>query len=171
MHSSKNFVLSEKATHSHNPIASHSMSVITYCHQKNLLRVRTKPHIRLCKDWSSQRFKSLPSILCKIVVVQSRLPNKRRSFYQNHRFDRRFEPSPGVERAAALRLLLVLFVEAKRINSFPFGNFLTSKKLAPVGAARCACKGASRFCKPRSRSHRWRYHKGRFAAFHLLLKK
>ena len=36
-------------------------------------------------------------------------------------------------------LLLVLFVEAKRINSFPLGNFLTSRKLAPVGTARCAC--------------------------------
>ena len=38
--------------------------------------------------------------------------------------------SPGVERAAALRLLLVLFVEAKRIKPFPFGKVL-------------------RFCKPR----------------------
>ena len=37
---------------------------------------------------------------------------------------------------------LVLFAEAKRINSFPFGNFLTSRKFAPVGAARCAC-----FCR------------------------
>ena len=58
----------KKVSHSHNPIASLSQSVITYCHQKNPLRVRTKPHIRLCKAWSSQRFKSLPSILSEIVV-------------------------------------------------------------------------------------------------------
>ena len=64
----ENSVLSKKATHFHNPIASHSMSVITYCYQKNPLRVHTKPHIRLCYAWSSQRFKSLSSILCKIVV-------------------------------------------------------------------------------------------------------
>ena len=54
-------------------------------------------------------------------------------------------------------LLLVLFVEAKRINPFPFGNFPLHGKHAPVGAARCACYGASRFGKPRFRSHRWRY--------------
>ena len=36
-------------------------------------------------------------------------------------------------------LLLVLFVEAKRINPFPFGNFPLHGKHAPVGAARCAC--------------------------------
>ena len=64
----ENSVLSKKAPHFHNPIASHSMSVITYCHQKNPLRVRTKPYIRLCKAWSSQRFKSLPSILWKIAT-------------------------------------------------------------------------------------------------------
>ena len=117
-------------------------------------------------------------------------------------------------------LLLVLFVEAKRIKPFPFRNFLTGRKFAPAGAARsaclsaacggypccyrnnhaasrhfpaakplkrslsgtfhlllkkqdktrgvgappptekarCACYGASRFCKPRFSSHRWRYH-------------
>ena len=64
----KNFVLSKKATHSHNPIASLSMSVITYCHQKNSLRVRTEPNIQFCYAWSSQRFKSLPSILCEKAV-------------------------------------------------------------------------------------------------------
>ena len=44
----KKFILSKKATHSHNIIATLLQSVITYCHQKNLLRVRTKLHIRLC---------------------------------------------------------------------------------------------------------------------------
>ena len=103
--------------------------------------------------------------------AHSRLPDKSRSSHPQYCIDRRFEPSPGVERAAALRLLLVLFVEAKRIKPFPFGNFPLHGKQAHVGAARCACYKDSRFCKPRSRSHRWRYHKGRFAAFHLLLKK
>ena len=63
-----NFVLSKKTTHSHNPIASLSMSVITYCQQKNSLRIYTRPHIRLCYAWSSQRFKSLPSISCKTAA-------------------------------------------------------------------------------------------------------
>ena len=58
----------KKATHSHNPIVSLSQSVITYCYQKNPLRVRTKLHILFYYAWSSQRFKSLPSILCKIAI-------------------------------------------------------------------------------------------------------
>ena len=62
---SKTFVLSKKATHSYNPIASHSMSVITYCYQRNPLRVRTQLHILFYYAWSSQRFKSLPSIFAK----------------------------------------------------------------------------------------------------------
>ena len=123
----------KKATHSHNPIASLSMSVITYCHQKNLLRVRTKPHIRLCKDWSSQRFKSLPSILCKIGFVHNRLPDENQNFNPKYYIDRRFEPSSGVERAAALRLLLVLFVEAKRIKPSPFGNFWQAESSPLLG--------------------------------------
>ena len=52
--------------------------------------------------------------------------------------DRVLNRSPGVERAAALRLLLVLFVEAKRINPFPF-------------------RGVSRFCKPRFSAHRQQF--------------
>ena len=65
---SKNSALSKKAPHSHNIIATLLQSVITYCYQKNPLRVRTKPHIRLCYAWSLQRFKSLPSILCEKAV-------------------------------------------------------------------------------------------------------
>ena len=48
----ENSVLSKKATHFHNPIASHSMSVITYCYQKNPLRVRTELNIQFCYAWS-----------------------------------------------------------------------------------------------------------------------
>ena len=158
MHSSKKFVLSKKATHSHSPIASLSQSVITYCHQKNPLRVRTKPYIRLCYAWSSQRFKSLPSILCEIVwLAHSRLPDESRSSYPKHRIDRRFEPFPESRGPQTSGVLPVLFVQAKRINLFPFGSFPLHGKHAPVGAARCACYGASRFGKPRFRSHRWRY--------------
>ena len=116
MHFSKNYILSKKATHFHKPIATHSQSVITYCQQKNPLRVRTKLHIHLCKAWSSQRFKSLPSILCKIVVVQSRLPNKRRSFYQNHRFDRRFEPGSQGETPSAFWFFLQKQKERKNVS-------------------------------------------------------
>ena len=50
---------------------------------------------------------------------------------------------PGVERAAALRLLLVLFASTKRIKPFPFGNFPLHGKFAPVGAARSACFSAA----------------------------
>ena len=136
MHSSKNFVLPEKATHSHNPIASLSMSVITYCHQKNPLRVRTKPYIRLCKAWSSQRFKSLPSILCEIVVVQSRLPDKSRSFSQNNVSTGDLNRGRRVE----TRLLFGSFCRSKKnVKPFPFGSFPLHGKHAPVGAARCAC--------------------------------
>ena len=64
------------------------------------------------------------------------------------------------------RLLFGSFCRSKKnTKTFPFGNFLTSRKFAPVGAARFACYGASRFCKPRSRSHKWRCHTGRCAAF------
>ena len=43
---------------------------------------------------------------------------------------------------------LVLFAEAKRTQKrFPFGNFLTSRKFAPVGAT--PLQGVSRFRKPR----------------------
>ena len=134
MHSSKKFVLSEKATHSHNPIASLSMSVITYCHQKNPLRVRTKPYIRLCYAWSSQRFKSLPSILCEIVwLAHSRLPDESRSSYPKHRIDRRFEPFPESRGPQTSGVLPVLFVQAKRIKPFPFRNFLTAESMPLSG--------------------------------------
>ena len=38
------------------------------------------------------------------------------------------------------RLLFGSFCRSKKnVKPFPFGNFLTSRKFAPVGAARCAC--------------------------------
>ena len=64
------------------------------------------------------------------------------------------------------RAFCVTFCTPQKVTSrLPFGNFLTSRKFAPVGAARCACKGASRFCKPRISSHRRRFRTGRCTAF------
>jgi len=49
------------------------------------------------------------------------------------------------------RLLFSSFCRSKKnVKPFPFGNFPLHGKLAPVGAAHCACYEASRFCKPRS---------------------
>ena len=118
----KNFVLSKKVPHSHTPIASLSQSVITYCHQKNPLRVCPKLHIHFCYAWSSQRFKSLPSILCEIVVVQSRLPDKSRSFSQNN------VSTGDLNRGRRVKPRLL------------FGSFCRSKKNKPVslsGAFHC----------------------------------
>ena len=109
--------------------------------------------------------------------AHSRLPDKSRSSYPKHRFDRRFEASPESRGSQPSGLLLVLFVEAKRIKPFPFGKVsrFTNLKPAhrkggfaqsklkpfppcgnpwgveappPTEKARCACYGASRFCKP-----------------------
>ena len=136
---SRNFVLSKKATHSHNPIASLSMSVITSCHQKNPLRDRTEPNIQFCYAWSSQRFKSLPSILCEIVVVQSRLPDKSRSFSQNNvstgdlNRGRRVKP----------RLLFGSFCRSKKNKLVPFRELPDKQEVCP-----CRGRHASRAIAP-----------------------
>ena len=110
------------------------MSVITYCYQKNPLRVHTKPHIRLCYAWSSQRFKSLPSILCEIVVVQSRLPDKSRSFSQNNvstgdlNRGRRVKP----------RLLFGSFCRSKKNKLVPFRELPDKQEV-------CPCRGSMLF--------------------------
>ena len=70
------------------------------------------------------------------------------------------------------RLLFGSFCRSKKnVKTSPLRELSIAWKACSVGAARCACYEASRFCKPRSSSHRWRYRIGRFAAFHLLLKK
>ena len=68
-------------------------------------------------------------------------------------------------RACPACFLCYFLHAAKSNNPFPLGNFLTSRKFAPVGAARRACKGVSRFCKPRISAPQWRFRTGRFAAF------
>ena len=134
-----NFILFKRATHSHNPIASLSQSVITYCYQKNPLRVRTKPNIQFCYAWSSQRFKSLPSILCEIVVVQSRLPDKSRSFSQNNvstgdlNRGRRVKP----------RLLFGSFCRSKKNKLVPFRELPDKQEVCP-----CRGRHASRAIAP-----------------------
>jgi len=70
------------------------------------------------------------------------------------------------------RLLFGSFCRSKKnVKTSPLRELSIAWKHAPTGAARCACYEASRFCKPRSSSPQWRYRIGRFAAFHLLLKK
>ena len=61
---------------------------------------------------------------------QNRLPDECRSFQKKSRIDRRFESSPESRGSQTSGVLLVLFVHAKRINSFP-------------------SQGALRFCKSR----------------------
>ena len=136
---SKNSALSKKAPHSHNIIATLLQSVITYCYQKNPLRVRTKPNIQFCYAWSSQRFKSLPSILCEIVVVQSRLPDKSRSFSQNNvstgdlNRGRRVKP----------RLLFGSFCRSKKNKLVPFRELPDKQEVCP-----CRGRHASRAIAP-----------------------
>ena len=130
---SRNFVLSKKATHSHNPIASLSQSVITHCHQKNPLRVRTKPHIRLCKAWSSQRFKSLPSILCKIVVCTAGYLMKAGHLIQN--IVSTGDLNRG--RRACPACFLCYFLHAAKSNiPFPFRELSDKQKV-------CPCRGST----------------------------
>ena len=59
----------------------------------------------------------------------------RRKFLQNH-FRQSFESSPESRGSQTSGVLLVLFVQAKRINSFPF-------------------RKAPRFCKPRNSTPQW----------------
>ena len=71
----------------------------------------------------SHRFKSSPAIPGKVAVfcVVGYMMNAGH-FQLKSRIERRFESSPRVERAAALRVLPVLFVQAKRIKPFPYGR-------------------------------------------------
>ena len=123
---SKNSALSKKAPHSHNIIATLLQSVITYCYQKNPLRVRTKPHIRLCYAWSLQRFKSLPSILCEIAVSAKLVTCRKPVISVKTPFRPAIWTGPGVQRSADLWCT--------------FGSFRTSEKNKPVslsGAFHC----------------------------------
>ena len=80
----------------------------------------------------------------------------RRKYLQKY-FRQSFESSPGVERAAALRVLLVLFVQAKRIKPFSLQRTLRfckprinpTKQQLRTNKIKTFPKGDSRFCKPR----------------------
>ncbi len=63
----------------------------------------------------------------------SRLPVESRSSYPKHRFDRRFEPFSESRGPQTSGVLLVLFVQAKRIKPFPFRNFLTAESMPLSG--------------------------------------
>ena len=74
--------------------------------------------------------------------AHSRLLIENWSSYPKHRFDRRFEPG---SQGGTPRAFCVTFCTPQKVTiRLPFGNFLTSRKFAPVGVARCACYGASR---------------------------
>ena len=68
---------------------------------------------------------------------RGRLHDERRSFPPKSRIERRFESSPESRGSQTSGVLLVLFVQAKRINSF-------------------SLQRTSRFCKPRFSSPQWR---------------
>ena len=124
LHLFQNFVLSKKATYSHKPIASLSQSVITYCHQRNPLRICTKLHIRLCYAWSSQRFKSLPSILCEMVVCAKLVTWYKPVIIPKTPYRPAIWTVPGVQRVATLWATFGSFRRSeKNVKPFPFGNF------------------------------------------------
>ena len=109
------------------------MSVITYCQQKNPLRICTKPHIRLCYAWSSQRFKSLPSILCKIAVCTKPVT----WWTPVISVKTLFRPAIWTGVAGWNPVcFLVLFAEAKRINPSPFRELSIAWKA-------CPCRGST----------------------------
>ena len=88
---------------------------------------------------------------------RGRLLDERRSFPSKSRIERRFESSPESRGSQTSGVLLVLFVQAKRIKSFPFGKVRGSANLDSArrngGFALTKLKpsqrGDSRFCKPR----------------------
>ena len=65
--------------------------------------------------------------------MQSRLHVERRLSYPKHRIDRRFEPFLESRGPQTSGVLLVLFVQAKRIKPFPFRNFLTAESMPLSG--------------------------------------
>ena len=78
----------------------------------------------------SHRFKSSPSIPGKFAMPSATgYMMNAGHFSRNPRIERSFESSPESRGSQTSGVLLVLFVQAKRINPFPFGS--------------------SRFCKPR----------------------
>ena len=91
------------------------------------------------------------------VFQSSRLPDERRSFSQQSRFDRRFESSPESRGSQASGVLLVLFVQAKRIKPFPLPGaprfskprFSSPQWRLRTNKIKTFPKGDSRFCKPR----------------------
>ena len=108
------------------------MYVITYCHQKNPLRVSAKLHILFSYAWSSQRFKSLPSILCKIVVCTAGYLMKAGHLIQN-------TVSTGDlnrGRRTESRLLFGSFCRSKKNKTVPFRELSIAWKA-------CPCRGST----------------------------
>ena len=133
---SKNSALSKKAPHSHNIIATLLQSVITYCYQKNPLRVRTKPHIRLCYAWSLQRFKSLPSILCEIAVSAKLVTCRKPVISVKTPFRPAIWTVPGVQRSADLWCTFGSFRTSEKNKPVPFRKLSDKQKV-------CPCRGST----------------------------
>ena len=77
---------------------------------------------------------------------RGRLHDERRSFQRKSRIERSFESSPESRGSQTSGVLPVLFVQAKRIKSFPL-------------------QGASRFSKPRFSSPQWRFRTNKIKPF------
>ena len=131
---------------------------ITYCPPKNtaiLLSFALTPYaVKPERRTDSKPFR-------RRFVRKAGFGSCRRKILQNH-FRQSFESSPESRGSQTSRVLLVLFVQAKRIKPFPFrkvrgfpnldsarhnGGFAQTK-LKPFP------KGDSRFCKPRISAHK-----------------
>ena len=117
------------------PSASH-FTPLNLLFAKNAAVLLLFALILCCKAGASHRFKSLPAIPGKVAAFRKTgyLMNAGH-FRKNSRIDRRSESSPESRGSQTSGVLLVLFVHAKRINSFP-------------------SQGALRFCKPRISAQR-----------------
>ena len=93
-----------------------------------------------------------------------RLHDERRSFLRKPCIERRFESSPESRGSQTSGVLLVLFVQAKRINPFPLqgASRFRNPRISPpeqqlrTNKIKSFPKKESRFCKPRFSSPQWR---------------
>ena len=114
---------------------------------------------------------SHPSAPIQILTVDTRKPcgflcrrlhDDGRPLQRKSRIERRFESSPESRGSQTSGVLLVLFVQAKRIKPFPFREARGSANLEsaypnnsfPLTKLKPFPKEDSRFCKPRIRTHK-----------------
>ena len=107
------------------------------------------------------------------VFRYRRLHDDGRSFRIKLRIERRFESSPESRGSQTSWVLLVLFVQAKRIKPFPCREL--SRFCKPrfsllqwrfrTNKIKTFPKGESRFCKPRFSLPQWRFHTNKIKSF------